>query len=139
MLKFLCLQHPQTVCPLGLPELIHLISKQYFQIVALPESNLDPYVKSNFQTHSPHCPSSPGPVNTQISSDFSVISRLLNSGSLQFNSAIVVVRPFFTRSCSRCLCPKQEKKSLECKLHSSKGSKDQKLPTKFLSDPLEVV
>ena len=65
-------------------------------------------------------------------------SRLLNSGCLQFNSALVVGCPFFTRSCTRCLCPKQKKKS-HCKLHSSKESKDHKLPTKVLSAPLEVV
>lgn len=71
MLELLYLHHPCKQCAhQGLPKLINLISKQDFQFVALPESNLDPHVKSSFQTHSPCCPSSPGPVNTRGPSDF---------------------------------------------------------------------
>ena len=127
MLEFLCLQHPQTVCPPGVTR-AHQFDFQaslllYQSLIWIPTSS--PISRPTLPAV--HLPQDLWILESWVTSQSS--SRLLNSGCLQFNSALVVGCPFFTRSWSRCLCPKQKKKS-HCKLHSSKESKDHKLATK---------
>lgn len=129
---FLC-SIPKQCAHQGLPELINLISKWYFQrVVALPESNLDPHIKSNFQTHYPCCPPPSGSVNTWIWCDFfcHLVAIWILDISNKFYSAIVIWCPFFTRHCSRCLRPEQKEKAVVSYI-LIKGQKVKSFPQRF--------